>query len=123
VVDKGKSVGWQRRLFLSVVCAAVAVFASIVIALLLSPLHYPTGTRGQELAATLIICVVCSPLATGWLVVTLVFGEWGAVHGGQIALVPFISVLLDSLLTFLAWEFVHRKRSHELVSDVPHIYR
>jgi hypothetical protein len=83
-----------------------------------APTPQRQGSSGFEIAQD----VVGIPLITGWLVISLIFGEWRAVHQGQTTLVPFISTVIDSLLIFAVWEFIHRKRSRELVSDVTHIY-
>jgi hypothetical protein len=116
---------WKRRLLISGVYAAIAVFVSTAIALSLSTLENPAtvprhGVSGIELAGD----VVGFPLITGWIFVSLVFGEWRAVHGGQIVLVPFISAAIDWMVIFLVWEFVHRKKSRDLTADeVLHINR
>jgi hypothetical protein len=115
---------WKRRLLLSAVYAVITVFVSTIIVVVLSSLESPAsarqGTGGIEIAGY----VFGFPLATGWLFVSLVFGEWRAVHQGQIALIPFVSVVFDALLIFLVWEFFHRKMSQELASDgVLHIDR
>ena len=118
----GKPFDSRRRLFLSVMYAITIVSASTVFVFMLSGLHSP-GARGQGSEVSEIVAdVVALPLATGGLVVTLVFGEWRSVHGGQIALVPFFSVVIDALLIFVIWDFLHRKKARELVS-VPHINR
>jgi uncharacterized membrane protein YeaQ/YmgE (transglycosylase-associated protein family) len=122
MLNMGKPFDSRRRLFLSVVYAIAMVFASTVIVVMLSGSHSPDRGLGLQ-ASEIVTDVLAVPLATGALVVKLVFGEWRSVHGGQIALVPFISVVIDAFLIFVIWEFLHRKKARELVSDVPHIYR
>ena len=108
--------GWKRRLFFSVVYAIVAVLVSSIAVVSLSSLESPAGSR-QNGAIEISTDIVGVPLAAGWYFVSLVFGEWRAVHQGQIALVPPISILIDALFIFAVWEFIHRKRSRELVSS------
>jgi hypothetical protein len=112
------SSGWKRRLWLSLVYAGLAVIVSTVVVLALASLEKPStaqqnGTSAIDVAAD----VLGFPLVTGWVVVSLLFGEWRAIHQGQIALVPFISIAIDALLIFLVWGFFHRKASRDLDSD------
>jgi len=112
--ERGKS-GWQRRLVISCMCSAAAVVLSTVVAIFLSSLEGRAVAQGQGTSGIDIAeYVFCFPLATGWLIVTTLFGEWRSVHGGQIALVPVFSVVVDAVIIFLVWEFWHRKSSKEL---------
>jgi hypothetical protein len=112
--ERGKN-GWLRRLVISCMCATGAVVLSTVVAIFLSSLEGRAGAQGQGTSGIEIAgYVFCFPLATGWFIVTTVFGEWRAVHGGQIALVPVFSVVVDAVIIFLVWEFWHRKSSKEL---------
>jgi hypothetical protein len=108
---------WRRRLRVSVGYALLAVFVSTIAVIGLSSLQNPTVQPNGTTAIDISTDVLGLPLATGWLFVSAVFGEWRAVHQGQIALVPFVSVAIDSLLIFLVWEFLHRKKSRGLGSD------
>jgi hypothetical protein len=113
---KGQN-GWQRRLVLSCTYATVAVVVSTVVVIFLSSLEGGAGTQRQGASGVDIAEYVFGfPLATGWFIVAAVFGEWRSVHGGQIALVPVFSVLIDAAIIFLVWEFWHRKTSKELNS-------
>jgi disulfide bond formation protein DsbB len=61
------------------------------------------------------------PLILGGLVSFGIFGAPGScATDGQIlgvALIPVFSIFIDAVLVFAAWEFFHRKRSQELISD------
>ncbi len=114
-MSKPRQNGWPRRLVISCMCATGAVVLSTVVAIFLSSLEgravaQGQGTSGIDIAGY----VFCFPLATGWFIVVNVFGEWRSVHGGQIALVPVFSAVVDSVIVFFVWEFWHRKRSKEL---------
>jgi hypothetical protein len=50
-------------------------------------------------------------LLPGVSLVSIFFGSWQAFHQGQIALVPPVSIVVDSLIIFVIWEFVHGRRS------------
>jgi len=96
-------------------CATAAVVLSTVVVIFLSSLQGPSETQGQGTSSIDIAEYVFGfPLVTGWLIVTTLFGEWRSVHGGQIALVPVFSVVIDAVMIFLVWEFWHRKTSKEL---------
>jgi len=103
----------------------LAVFVSTIAVLALSSLQNPTDSQQSRGAGIdLLMDVLGFPLVPWWLFVSVVFGEWRAVHQGQIALVPFISVATDSLLIFMVWEFFHRKMTRGLDSDnILHINR
>ena len=106
---------WLRRLVISCMCATGAVVLSTVVAIFLSSLEGRAIAEGQGTSGIGIAgYVFCFPLATGWFIVVNVFGEWRSVHGGQIALVPVFSAVVDSVIVFLVWEFWHRKSSKEL---------
>src|ERR1700684_1813262 len=101
--------GWLRRLVISCMCATGAVVLSTVVAIFLSSLEGRGVAQGQGTSAIVIAeYVFCFPLATGWFVVISLFGAWRSVYGGQIALVPVFSVLVDAVIIFLVWEFWHR---------------
>lgn len=108
-----------KRLGKSFAASTLLVVVSTIAVLVLAGFDkQPSGNRLLETASD----VLGFPLATGWLFVETVFGEWRAVHQGQIALVPFLSIVIDALMIFLVWEFIHRKRSGDLAStDVLHI--
>src|ERR1700732_3899467 len=102
---KGRN-GWQRRLVLSCMYATATVVVSTIAVIFLSSLEGPAGAQSQGTSGVQIAEYVFGfPLATGWLIVTTVFGEWRSVHGGQIALVPVFSGVLDAVIIFLVWEF------------------
>lgn len=112
--ESGKN-GWRRRLVISCISATAAVVLSTVVVVFLSSLKGPSGTQGQGTSSIDIAEYVFGfPLATGWFIVASVFGEWRSVHGGQIALVPVFSVVVDAAIIFFVWEFWHRKSSKEL---------
>jgi hypothetical protein len=105
---------------LSVFClyATLAVALSTSIVIFLASRPDPVDARGQGWSGTDIVTWVFGfPLVTGWFVVVTVFGEWRSVHQGQIALVPLLSIVIDTILVFLVWEFWHRKTSKELKSS------
>lgn len=106
--------GWKGRLWRSCVYSALAIVVSTVIVVILASLEGATEQRSARIEIALYI--FGSPLATGWFIVTKVFGGWRSVHQGQIALVPVFSVVVDAVMIFLAWEFWHRKTSKELDS-------
>jgi hypothetical protein len=112
--EHGES-GWQRRLVISCLCATVAVAVSTVIVIVLASLDGALEQRSSRIDVAGYIFGF--PLATGWLIVSTVFGGWSAVHQGRIALVPVFSIAVDAVLIFLVWEFWHRKTSKELNSD------
>ena len=113
------------RLKRSCIYAAVAVIVSTIAFISLASLDSPRkppgpSASGIDLAAD----VVGLPLAPGWVLITAIFGDWGAVHGGQILLVPFISAGIDTGLIFVVWQFFYWKKSRGLDSDnVLHINR
>jgi hypothetical protein len=86
---------WQSRLGVSVVCAFVIVVVSTLFVLSL-------GSSGMNASETTFE-VVAAPLAPGWMLVSLTFGKLHAVHEGQIALIPFLSVVLDGFFVFMGW--------------------
>jgi hypothetical protein len=94
--------------------AAAAVVLSTIIVIILASVEGAMEQRssGIDIAEYMF----GFPLASGWFIVTTVFGEWRSVHGGQIALVPVFSVVVDAAIIFLVWEFWHRKTSKELKS-------
>jgi hypothetical protein len=103
-----------QRFKRSCVYATVAVIASTVAVLVLVSLENPGRSSSRiDFAAD----ILGFPLLPGWLVITGIFGNWGAVHGGQILLVPFVSLGIDTGLIFVVWEFFHRKASRGLDSD------
>src|SRR5882672_6585958 len=107
---------WKRRVGLSLVYATIAVVVSTIIVSILSSSANP-GTQGAGLnGADVASYLLGLPLAPGWLIIGGIFGDWRAVHGGQIVLVWPISLAIDSILIFLIWEFLYRKASHELTS-------
>jgi len=107
---------WQKRLWWSFVYAIIAVAASTIIAWMLSSMAKPGAERDGLSGADIATYILGFPLAPVWLIVKGIFGEWGAVHGGQILLVWPLSLAIDSILIFLIWEFLHRKASGELAS-------
>jgi hypothetical protein len=111
-VSESERNGWQRRLVISCMCATAAVVLSTIIVIILASIEGALEQRstGVDIAAD----VFGFPLATGWFIVAAVFGEWRSVHGGQIALVPVFSVVVDAAIIFFVWEFWHRKSSKEL---------
>src|SRR5882724_4731734 len=107
---------WKRRFGWAFVYATTAVVVSTIIVWILSLSENP-GTEGRGLRGVDVATDVLGlPLAPGWLIVNGIFGEWRAVHGGQIVLVWPLSLAIDSILIFLVWEFLHRKASRELAS-------
>jgi hypothetical protein len=56
-------------------------------------------------------CIVGIPLLPGVGFVSMFFGSWQAFHQGQIALVPPVSIVVDSLIIFAIWEFVYSRRA------------
>ena len=96
------SLDWQRRLLLSLLLSVVVVLVSCVIVLSLDAQQPRSGH------VPLFEYILGLPLAPGWLVVSLFFGDWRAVHQGQIALVPFISVAVDAFVIFLVWELIRK---------------
>ncbi|SRR5712691_2169344 len=116
-MDAKEKSGWRGRLWRSCVYSAVAVVVSTIIVIVLASLEGPAGAQQRGSSGIDIATYVFgSPLATGWFIVVMVFGDWRAVHQGQIALVPFFSVVVDTIMIFLVWEFWHRKTSKELNS-------
>jgi hypothetical protein len=108
--------GWQKRLGWSFVYATIGVVTSTIIVGILSSMENPGAGRIGMSGAAVATYILGLPLAPGWLIVKEIFGEWRAVHGGQIVLVWPLSLAIDSILIFLVWEFLHRKASRELVS-------
>jgi len=108
--------GWQKRLWWSFIYAILAVVASTIIVGILSSMVRPGAERPGLGGADIATYMLGFPLAPGWLIVKGIFGEWGMVHGGQIFLTWPLSLVIDSILIFLVWEFLHRKVSSELAS-------
>jgi hypothetical protein len=108
--------GWKTRLFSSFIYATIALAASTVIVWILSSLAKPGVEKHGLSSADIAAYAFGFPLATGWLIVKGIFGEWGMVHGGQIILIWPLSLAIDSILIFLVWEFLRRKASSELTS-------
>ena len=106
---------------MSLVYSGMLIIVSALVVLGLSTIESPDkaattsgGVRVTEIAAG----VFGLPLATGFALVSLIFGQWKAFHQGEILLlIPLISVVIDTLLIFLVWEFFHRRWSQELKSD------
>jgi hypothetical protein len=55
------------------------------------------------------------PLIPGWLFVMRSFGGWRAIHEGQIALVPLISLFVNWGVIFAAWQLIRRANSRDIV--------
>ena len=65
--------------------------------------------------------VIAVPLAPGWVLVSLTFGTLHAVHEGQIALIPFLSVVLDGFVVFIVWSlFILVRRQKKSFRDNAH---
>jgi hypothetical protein len=111
---------WKYRLGVSIVSAAVAVVLSAFSVLALSLGKGPPG-RGIEILTD----ILGIPNVAGWLFISVVFGTWRAFHQAAILLwIPLVSFVTDTLVIFLIWEFLHRKKSRNLDSDgVLHINR
>lgn len=105
------SIDWQARLLLSLLLAVIVVFASGVTVLLLD------SQRSNSGQTTISEYVFGLPLAPGWLFVVYAFGDWRAVHQGQIALVPFVSAGVDAFVIFLIWELFRWRAVRKLLSS------
>jgi hypothetical protein len=63
-------------------------------------------SKAQDVASD----VVGIPLLPGVGFVSIFFGSWQAFHQGQMALVPPVSIIVDSLIIFVIWEFVNSRK-------------
>jgi hypothetical protein len=102
--------GWGWRLVWACTVAAAAVTISTLLVLLFST----EASRGADVAAY----VLGIPLLPGLGFVSVFWGSWQAFHQGPIlALIPLSSFIINALLLFAIWEFVHRVRLRELAPD------
>jgi hypothetical protein len=98
-----------KRLWISAAVAFATVITNTILTIVLTS-HSANPTGVLEIVSY----ALAVPLAPGFFLINTVFGEYRAVHGGQIAVTPPLSALLDTVLIFGVWEFVYRKRSKEL---------
>jgi hypothetical protein len=98
--------GWRLRVVWSCVFGTAAVVLSTLLLFLFAAGH-PSKLMD---AASYVIGI---PLLPGVGFVSVFWGSWQAFHQGQIALVPPVSIVVDSLITFVIWEFVHSRRSRK----------
>ena len=96
--------GWQLRVVWSCVLGTAVVMLSTLLFFFLASGH-PSKAMN---AASYVIGI---PLLPGVGFVSVFWGSWQAFHQGQIALIPPVSIILDSLIIFGIWEFVHSRRS------------
>jgi len=87
---------WRRRVAVSMVYAIPLIVTS---SLLVLSAGWNSTMEGFTVAAL--------PLVPGWVIVSLTFGHWHAVQEAQVALIPLISLVVDGLVIFLVWEFIH----------------
>jgi hypothetical protein len=66
-------------------------------------------SQAQDVASD----IVGIPLLPGVGLASIFFGSWQAFHQGQIAPGPPVSIVIvvDLLIIFVIWEFVHGRRS------------
>jgi hypothetical protein len=100
----GSNRGWLSRLVWSAVVGTTVVVLSTLLILIIGSAN---PSEAQDVASD----IVGIPLLPGVGLVSIFFGSWQAFHQGQIALVPPVSIVVDSLIIFVIWEFVHGRRS------------
>jgi hypothetical protein len=98
----GSNRGWLSRLVWSGVVGTTVVVWSALLILIIGSAN---PSQAQDVASH----IVGIPLGVG--LVSIFFGSWQAFHQGQIALVPPVSIVVDLLIIFVIWEFVHGRRS------------
>jgi|SRR5580658_928604 hypothetical protein len=96
--------GWQQRIVWSCVLGTAAVVFCTLFFFFIEAGH-------PSKAMDAVSYVIGIPLLPGVGFVSVFWGSWQAVHQGQIALVPPVSVVVDSLIIFVIWEFAHHRRS------------
>jgi hypothetical protein len=100
----GSNHGRLTRLVWSGVVGTAAVVLSTLFFLIIASAG---PSKAQDLASD----IVGIPLLPGVGFVSMFFGSWQAFHQGQIALVPPVSIVVDSLIIFAIWEFVYSRRA------------
>jgi hypothetical protein len=102
----GSNRGWLSRLVWSDVVGTTVVVLSTLLLLIMGSAK---PSEAQDVASD----IVGIPLLPGVGLVSIFFGSWQAFHQGQIAPVPPVSIVIvvDLLIIFVIWEFVHGRRS------------
>jgi len=120
----------KERFRRSCIYALIAVTASSAALLVMAFLGGHVTAKVSGLSVTdLASYILAIPLVPGWLLIRGMFDKVGSCSSldqilGPILLVPVISVLIDTGLIFIIWEFFHRKMSRGLGSDnILHIDR
>ncbi len=93
---------WIQRLGLSVLFGFIIVIASTISVLVMGS---DKPSTWQAIASD----VAGIPLLPGVGFVAMFFGAWQAVHQGQIALIPIVSLIVDSAIIFFGWQLLSRK--------------
>jgi hypothetical protein len=95
---------WQQRTVWSCVLGTAAVVFSTLLFFFIEVGH---PSKAMDAASY----VIDIPLLPGVGFASVFWGSWQAFHQGQIALVPLVSTIVNSLIIFVIWEFVHRRGS------------
>ena len=103
-MSKDSQDGWSQRLIWSGVLGTATVILSTLFFLMLESGH---PSRAEEVASY----VIGVPLLPGVGFVSIFWGSWQAIHQGQIAFIPPVSILIDSAIIFAVSEFAHVARS------------
>ena len=102
---------WPRRLAFSFLFGAASVFVSTVFFIALDSNNPSTVTKVFSYGCAL-------PLLPGIGFVSIFFNSWQAVHGGQIALIPIVSLPVDMFIIFGVWTFLKRRK---VTSEEKHV--
>ena len=94
---------WIRWLGFSLFFGAGAVIVSTVFFVAFAA---NSNSKWVDLASYIFVV----PLLPGWGFVAIFFNAWQAIHEGQIALVPIVSVPVDSAIIFMIWHYCARRR-------------
>jgi hypothetical protein len=96
--------GWIRRLAFSLLFGGSSVIASTVFFVV-------SASKTNSKAIELLSYVFAVPLLPGIGFVAMFFNPWQAVHQGQIALVPIVSVPVDSAIIFFVRHYVSQRKA------------
>jgi uncharacterized membrane protein len=101
---------WISRLGFSLLFGAGAVIASTLF-------FVAVAAKSNSKLIELVSYIFVVPLLPGWGFIAMFFNAWQAVHQGQIALVPFISLPVDSAVIFVVWHYIMRRKERQATSS------
>jgi hypothetical protein len=95
---------WIRRFAFSLFFGGTSVIIS-------TGFFIASASKTNSKAIELLSYVFAVPLLPGVGFVAMFFNAWQAVHQGQIALVPVVSVPVDSAIVFLVWHYFSQRKA------------